>query len=279
MGLLSHRQPPVLVLSMPRSGSSWVGDVLGNSPQAMYLREPLTQSLFDAQGRKGVSFRWIDSTDVPESYRAAMEAIDAAIPAFNDKIVRDVDQWRLPTRRSRRVVIKEVNPFALPWLIEELGATVIYLLRHPAAVAASFDKLGWGAALEQRLPEHLVPAPSGSRWVDSVNLQAIALDICLNALADHADHQIVLYEDLCRQPVEQFRDLYEFAGLTWTPASETHVERRSAPNEIDEAPYAVSQPSGMMPDAWRDAVPVAEIDSMREAWLAHDLPHYAAEAW
>ena len=277
--LLSHRRPPVLVVSMPRSGSSWVGDVLGNSPQAMYLREPLTQSFLDAQGRAGLSFRWFDESNIPDSYQTAVRSIDSAVPAFNSKIVRDIDQWRLPTRRSRRVVIKEVNPFALPWLIKELGPTVVYLLRHPAAVAASFEKLGWGAALEHRLPKHLVPPVGGSGWVDSVNLQAIALQTCLAALADHSDHQVVLYEDLCVDPVEEFRDLYQFVELTWTPASEMHVTRRSSAGEINDAPYTVSQPSGMMPYAWRDLVPVDEIGPMKAAWLSHGFPYYEGEAW
>ena len=37
---LSPAEPPVLVVSLPRSGSSWVGEVLGAAPDAMYLREP-----------------------------------------------------------------------------------------------------------------------------------------------------------------------------------------------------------------------------------------------
>src|SRR5437016_2265272 len=41
--------PAVVVLSLPRSGSSWVGQTLGLAPEAAYLREPLDQ-LFLARG-------------------------------------------------------------------------------------------------------------------------------------------------------------------------------------------------------------------------------------
>ena len=36
--------PPILVFSLPRSGSSWVGEILGSASNALYLREPMTQS-------------------------------------------------------------------------------------------------------------------------------------------------------------------------------------------------------------------------------------------
>jgi len=42
--MLRPRQPSTLVLSLPRSGSSWVGETLGSALNALYLREPVTQS-------------------------------------------------------------------------------------------------------------------------------------------------------------------------------------------------------------------------------------------
>jgi hypothetical protein len=46
--LIARSAPPLcpatLVISLPRSGSSWVGKTLGLSDTALYLREPITQS-------------------------------------------------------------------------------------------------------------------------------------------------------------------------------------------------------------------------------------------
>lgn len=264
---------------MPRSGSSWVGDVLGNAPGAMYLREPLTQALLDANDRTGLSFRWFDESDPPTPYVDSVEMIANAIPGFNEKIVRNVDQWRLMGRRSKRVVVKEVNPFALPWLLETLSPTVIYLLRHPAAVAASFHKMGWSAAIEDRLPPDLTPETSGSDWVDAVRLQALVLRRNLDALETWSDSRIVLYEDLCVDPEIQFHELYDFADLTWTPALEMHVARRSSPDEIDDAPYTVNQPSSLMADAWRESVERADLDAMAMEWATHGIEYYGAKDW
>ena len=44
INFIRPRQPTVLVLSLPRSGSSWAGEALGCAIDALYLREPVTQS-------------------------------------------------------------------------------------------------------------------------------------------------------------------------------------------------------------------------------------------
>ena len=41
--LFPFRKPAILLLSYPRSGSSWAGKVLGLSPDVAYLREPINQ--------------------------------------------------------------------------------------------------------------------------------------------------------------------------------------------------------------------------------------------
>ena len=51
------RQPPVLLTSLPRSGSSWIGRILGSADEALYLREPLTQAYLKRIGHRGTPLR------------------------------------------------------------------------------------------------------------------------------------------------------------------------------------------------------------------------------
>src|SRR5574339_403438 len=51
---LPFQGPPVLVLSYPRSGSSWVGKILSASPDAAYLREPITRQYAERGARYAV---------------------------------------------------------------------------------------------------------------------------------------------------------------------------------------------------------------------------------
>jgi hypothetical protein len=48
------QQPPVLIISLPRSGSSWVGSTVGSAAHAAFLREPLTRA-YTASGGRGTA--------------------------------------------------------------------------------------------------------------------------------------------------------------------------------------------------------------------------------
>src|SRR4051812_45313414 len=83
--------PPVLVLSMPRSGSSWVGSVLGAAADAAYLREPLTE--IHARRRGGASFFEVDPAAPPDGYRRAGAVAFAGVPRFSAAVVAHREQW------------------------------------------------------------------------------------------------------------------------------------------------------------------------------------------
>lgn len=141
---------PALVISLPRSGSSWIGRILGGAPNATYLREPLTQSNL-ALGASSTVF-YVDPQLPPHSYTQFADYAFTGLPAFSTGIVQTPSQWSLLSRINKRLVLKEVNPLALAWLCETYRPRIIYLVRHPAAVALSYWRLGWRNA-EQRLNE------------------------------------------------------------------------------------------------------------------------------
>ncbi len=54
---------PVLVISLPRSGSSWIGARLALSSKAAYLREPINTSYLSMGGRNTLKKFSPDSSD------------------------------------------------------------------------------------------------------------------------------------------------------------------------------------------------------------------------
>src|SRR5690606_25708881 len=86
--------PPVLVLSLPRSGSSWVGETLGQAANALYLREPLTQTR-TADESGGQTVFPIDPAAPPRVYGRMAARSFAALPAFKPLIVQNPGQWSL----------------------------------------------------------------------------------------------------------------------------------------------------------------------------------------
>jgi hypothetical protein len=282
------RTPPVLVLSLPRSGSSWVGNTLGAADDALYLREPVTQPFLAGMPAGHPSVFEVDPDAPPEAYRRFAERAFAALPAFPRGIVRSPRQWALGRRRARRLVVKEVNPLALAWLVGAFRPRIIYLVRHPAAVAASFARMGWtGAGLTARFTPRTVAAAGidpgrfdGSFWAGHGAFQALTLRVARQVLDGYADCRWVRYEDLCTDPEGVFRTLADFAGLAWGPGIERAITAQGeAGRGRTDDPYDTHRDSRAMAEAWRGSVPEAEARAVRDAYLAFDPAFYGPEAW
>ena len=246
---LKPRHPPVLILSLARSGSSWVGDMLGSAPDALYLREPLTQ------GHHAITSRVVFDPDTDHDLEPlARRLADKAFlgwPDFGPQVVRLPGNWALRGRRGRRVVVKEVNPSACAWYLRRYRPRVIFLLRHPAAVAMSSQKQGW-------------LGPTVDAWARRGLEDASALRQARDVLKDYPDAQTVFFESLCNDPLRGFRTLFDFAGLTWTDwAAETVRE------------YSHDSPRRI--DAWRaDTTPDA-LKALREGYRTLQLEWYQGD--
>lgn len=280
--------PPVLLIALPRSGSSWVGETLGASPEAAYLREPLTQS--PRLRRSGqTSVYEVAPERMPRGGEAALareaDCAFAGVPQFPLRVVEWPAQFAYRERPRRRVVVKEVNLLALPWLLRRYGRglRVIYLTRHPAAVAASYHRLGWTEPqLAPRFSDKTLRALGarleplqGDFWAEHGAMQALAHRQAHRALARGcAPHLTVCYEDLCRAPVAGFRQMYAFAGLRWTAGAEQRVRQRSSASGDRSNAYGTRRDSEAMAAAWTQDVPADALAALQAAYLPFDPPCY-----
>lgn len=277
---LPTKQPSVLVLSLPRSGSSWVGRILGGARDALYLREPVTRSAMRLPGWRPVVAKTLDLV----SQRAADTAF-AALPAFPANVVRFPAQWSLLSRSRRRLVVKEVNPLACDWFITRYRPRVIFLVRHPAAVALSHLKLGWisrpwkdpeggfgGRSVNLATPPSEPAGVALDFWEQQGAFQGAALQTAQRALEGWADSRIIRYEELCADPMKTFRELYAFAGLHWDARVAQAVAESSQGGERSRAHK--SRESRKMIDAWKAEVPDAAVDRLHRAYGAFGLPWY-----
>ena len=72
------RRPPVLVLGMPRSGTTWIGRTLGDAPNALYLNEPVSE--VHVAERRGATYFEVDPENPPDSYTWPLEFAAAGVP-------------------------------------------------------------------------------------------------------------------------------------------------------------------------------------------------------
>jgi hypothetical protein len=254
--------PSVLVLSMPRSGSSWVGETLGISSGALYLREPLTQTnkLFNGKVVE------VLTNPPPAAYEQCADVAFMGLPAFNNSIVTIPSQWSLLNRSRRKVVIKEVALWALHWLVHRYQPRTILLVRHPVAVLLSYVKVGW-IRLDVQANKNFM------------NTQAKALRWAFDTLQHYPNHKVVVYEELCANPLMAFKPLFEFAGLDWSQPVEQFILEHSSDGQHED-PYSTHRNSREMANAWKGELTADEINELREAYMANDPPWYnTPELW
>ncbi|MCU0285316.1 MAG: sulfotransferase domain-containing protein [Acidobacteria bacterium] len=282
-GLFKTAAPSILVISLPRSGSSWVGEILGSARNALYLREPITQSHF-AEGGK-ITLVDIDPNLHPVNYQHFGHLAFSGLPAFPGTVVIFPNQWGLTARKNKRLVIKEVNPLAFEWILPKYKPRIILLVRHPAAVALSWKRLGWIPTKEDLLySTGRLLNGSLSRWKENIMsaanfwelqgaLQGAVLRKALDCVANHDDARIIIYEKLCASYRDTFHELFRFSQLQWDNHIEELIAAKSSGDDSVN-PYGTMRNSKKMPNAWKDKIPAAELDNLRKYFSAFNLPFY-----
>ena len=273
--------PPVVILSIPRSGSTWVGEVLGLSASSLYLREPITQTFIKTRD-SGPSFFELDEDNLPKTYESSATNALAGFPLFPAQITQKPNQWALTKRKHKRVVIKEINPFMLDWLIKNFHPRIVYLIRHPVAVTDSFNRLGWNGIqqIEPRLRKESLAkykdqSPhTDSFWAQHGALQAIILNEVTEKMKDYKDFRLVQYEHLCAEPVAVFKELYAFTELEWNDTVEQNIIKRSQPQTINTHNFSTQRNSAHETEKWRHEVDEDNIQQLKDAYLSFGPPFY-----
>ncbi len=278
--LIKPRSQPVIILSVPRSGSSWVGEILGSSLNSLYLREPITQTFIKTR-ESGPSFFELDPHNLPKSYELSIENSFTGIPLFPATITKKPEQWTLTKRKQRRVIIKEVNPFIVDYFINKFQPRIIYLIRHPAAVADSFNRLGWnGRQIEPRFFKKTLARYENYRenlysfWAEHGAMQAIILTEILHRMRNYKKFHIIEYEHLCMEPISVFKKLYEFAALEWDDAVEQHILKRSQTRAPNTRYFSTQRNSLHEMQKWKHEIPPENILQLKKAYLSFNPPYY-----
>ena len=289
--------PPILVTGMYRTGTSWTGRLLA-AAGVWHLHEPFNPN----QGLWCEELAYARST-------APRPAIDVLV----DELLRGghrsalrlphAGRWFTPLRllplQPRRVLVKDPSAALLAeYLVRRHRMRALVLFRHPAAVAASFVRLGWPTgrlvtglrASKTLMEDWLEPyasrmeAVSGrSDWTSGTVLYACVARVLLG-FADRNPGAMrrVGFEDLCADPPKSFREIYRWLELPWDDRFRESYLALSAqvPDRGSERPHGVVRPSADVARRWKSDLSAAEVEAVREEWERFDVPLYrGAEEW
>ena len=136
-----HREdgrPNVFLFSTPRSGSTWLMELIWTQPAFKYCNQPL--SLFNPLVRKQLGIdRWealYETDSLPTLERYFRGICEGRVRFANPNPLRG--HYRPVTHR---IVFKEIHGCAdrINWFADTFNARIAYLIRHPIAVAISSE--------------------------------------------------------------------------------------------------------------------------------------------
>ena len=287
---------PILITGSHRSGTGWVGEMLAATPDPAlaYIWEPF--SLRARPGIRDAPFRYWFTYVCAENetpfkapladtlsfrYRPLAELRSLRSPKDAGRFVRD---WYATTQHRRRGAVPlfkdPIAVFSAEWLADTFDMDVLILIRHPAAFVSSILKQVWDHPFDHFLAQPLMMRDELGPFEEEIRAyarepqplldQAILLwNVIHHQILQYRDRRpswdFILHEDLSREPLSGFRELYDRFGLTWTDAIARTVEDHSGAGNPSVTTDAAShkRDSRKAITAWKGRLTPEEIERIR----------------
>ena len=258
--------PPVVLLSYPRSGSSWAGKVLAASPEFAYLREPITQPYMKRyDGQRPVFYTDDKHPDITIYKRLANNAFAGLPSLYKGGVDNKNDFLPFSKNTPKRLLIKEVNPAAADFFCKRYQPFLLLLLRHPAAVALSYYEQGW---LKK------VGNDNFNEWVNFGRLYGTFMAEAVETANKYEDSKIIKYEDLVKDPEKRFLDIFNCCNVT-PPEDFDFVIKKYCHSKDDlSSGYQTQRNSKVTSEKWKNKLSEQQLASIKEGFLETNLDFY-----
>ena len=270
--LFPFHQPPILLLSYPRSGSSWAGVVLSRSKNLTYSFEPVTRPYQKYQAGQAM----VDLTD-PAVYQLYLQYSQ---DAFQGKPPKEWDGSENPAdfslfgRKQRQLFIKEVNPRATELYCTYFQPIILFLVRHPAAVALSFWEQGWLASPD--VHQDISDQP-GDDWEKFGYAYGLSLKNALETIERfEIAHQTVFYEPLAHDPFGEFQKIFTYLGVT-PPENYAEIIDEFCLSGTGIQGYETRRVSRMMIEKWKEKLSPDQMINVRRGYQRSGFRYYQSE--
>ena len=301
---------PILVTGTHRSGTTWVGKVLAADGYTAYISEPLNvlhrPGVFHAKVKHW--YQYICEDNENEYLSAFQELLEFDYHLWDEirslrsqkdflRMGRDFLIFYNGLMRGQRALLKDpFAVFSMPWFAKRLNCRVIITVRHPAAFASSLKRLNWPFDFQDLLDQPLLMRDHLGSYRDQ--MQSMKADDVIGQSAllwkliyrsvravceRHPYFVIVRHEDLSRDPVPGYRDLYKTLGLEFT----ARVEKLILNSSSSENPVELSRKkvhgfkldSRANIDVWRKRMTDEEINRIREITGEVSSLYYSDAEW
>lgn len=232
----------VLITSSGRSGSTWLADVVNYKNEYRLIFEPFRRD----RSPLAKDIRFGLYLDPATEFTPEAQAIDTILRGRVWTPYSEQRNKRIAVRR----IIKDIRTTNLiPWIrINFPALPIVYLLRHPLAVARSWTRLGWRDytsefTSQETLMERLSPfrpliektiLHADGAFERHVLRWCLENYIPLNDLTNEDVH-IVFYEHLVSDPATEVPRLFAYLGKEFEARALERISEPSATTFVTES--------------------------------------------
>ena len=214
----------VFLCGAPRSGTTWLAEVINRSHVYRYLYEPFNCDQVPLCSHFSERQYLRPHDDDPQYFEAARAIFTGR--------ARDawIDQYNRPAIVRRRLVKDVRSMLMLKWIREHFPEMkIIFIMRHPCAVAVSRTKLGWRSIWREtffKQPD-LMADYLGQFADDIAAAQGVferhIVDWCVENFVpldqlNKRDVFLTFYENLLADPEIELQRLFQFLELPFDAA-------------------------------------------------------------
>lgn len=253
---MDEGQRPVLVLGHHRSGTTWVGSILGAATGHVALPGELSNpsSGYRLGGQRLSPYVTPDRLDRPRT-DAALDRL-ARRPHRSLFSRRGLGGWVVPRRWHRVPVFKDpLGARIAGYLADALDARVVVVVRHPAATWMSLRRVGW----DETLPDREVIGDAGGAGDELARFGDLWSTVYgeLTAEATHRGWPVVRHEDLALDPTGAYAQLCARLGVPFDDQLQAQLRRTTGGAQTtpsDQVVHQLERDSAAVVDAWRDRI-------------------------
>ena len=262
----ANRDPAstVLLAGSGRSGTTWLVGVANFDNHYRLMIEPFNR----AQVPAVAAFRrrqYVRQSSVDPTYLEPSTAIFTG--ALRDGYIDQLNRRIICSSR----IVKDVRcTLMLGWLRARFpGMRIVYVLRHPCAVAYSRAKLGWDDIREDYLgqpdliEDHLAPFAAAIRAA-TTDFERHVFDWCVeNYVAFRQlaadDVHLAFYENFCSGSRQELDRLFAFLGRPYDARVDATLARATTSAFVAGRPR-ITAAAGGQKEPWQERLSPSEIE-------------------
>lgn len=287
---------PVLVTGAHRSGTTWVGKMIANSPSVRYIHEPFNIDYSAYKVKPDYWFQYVTQENEGLLYEQIKQLVMPKTSPNKNKSIKQRFNFLKSSPQKQRVLIKDpIAIFSVEWLAQRFNMDVVVMIRHPAAFADSIRERNWthdfNHFLKQPLllEEHLAPFKAEilkftQKEYDIID-QAILLWKLIYYMVGkyrekHPEWFYIRHEDLSLDPASGFKRIFQYVNLGFTKKTRELIrEHSSAANPVDGDMNSIKRNSNALIKKWKNKFTGKEIKKIRYGVDPISNKFYSDEDW